>query len=76
MRKTRKANPNSVDISGTSYYGHVDSVQPQPWLRAILSHVSAEKPVVTFESTSRCSPRSNEFDGYDDGPPGADADAR
>ncbi len=58
---------NSVDISGTSYYGHVDSVQ-LAWLARDLSHVSAETPVVTFEHIPLLS-AMNEFDGYDDGPP-------
>lgn len=58
---------NSVDISGTSYYGHVDSVQ-LAWLARDLSHVSAEMPVVTFNHIPLLS-AMNEFDGYDDGPP-------
>jgi 3',5'-cyclic AMP phosphodiesterase CpdA len=58
---------NSVDISGTSYYGHVDSVQ-LAWLARDLAHVSAETPVVTFEHIPLLS-AMNEFDGYDDGPP-------
>jgi N-acetylated-alpha-linked acidic dipeptidase len=58
--------PNSVDISGTSYYGHVDSVQ-LAWLARDLAHVSPNTPVVTFEHIPMLS-AMNEFDGYDDGP--------
>ena len=58
---------NSVDISGTSYYGHVDSLQ-LAWLVHDLAHVSAETPVVTFNHIPLLS-ALNEFDGYDDGPP-------
>ncbi len=58
---------NSVDISGTSYYGHVDSVQ-LAWLARDLSHVPPETPVVTFNHIPLLS-AMNEFDGYDDGPP-------
>lgn len=58
---------NSVDISGTSYYGHVDSVQ-LAWLARDLSHVAPETPVVTFNHIPLLS-AMNEFDGYDDGPP-------
>jgi Icc protein len=58
---------NSVDISGTSYYGHVDSLQ-LAWLARDLSHVSPETPVVTFNHIPLVS-AMNEFDGYDDGPP-------
>jgi hypothetical protein len=58
---------NSVDISGTSYYGHVDSVQ-LAWLAHDLSHLPAGMPVVTFNHIPLLS-AMNEFDGYDDGPP-------
>ncbi len=58
---------NSVDISGTSYYGHVDSVQ-LAWLAHDLSQVSVETQVVTFNHIPFLS-AMNEFDGYDDGPP-------
>ncbi|HXD23758.1 MAG TPA: metallophosphoesterase, partial [Gemmatimonadaceae bacterium] len=58
---------NSVDISGTSYYGHVDSVQ-LAWLGRDLSQVPPEMPVVTFNHIPLLS-AMNEFDGVDDGPP-------
>jgi hypothetical protein len=58
---------NSVDISGTSYYGHVDSVQ-LAWLKRDLSHVPAGMPVVTFNHIPLIS-ATNTFRGYDDGPP-------
>ncbi len=58
---------NSVDISGTSYYGHVDSVQ-LAWLEHDLAHVPKDMPVVTFNHIPLVS-ASNGFAGYDDGPP-------
>jgi len=58
---------NSVDISGTSYYGHVDSVQ-LAWLARDLSHVPETMPVVTFNHIPLVS-AFNGFAGYDDGPP-------
>jgi 3',5'-cyclic AMP phosphodiesterase CpdA len=58
---------NSVDISGTSYYGHVDSVQ-LAWLARDLSHVPATMPVVTFNHIPLISSHEG-FGGYDDGPP-------
>lgn len=58
---------NSVDINGTSYYGHVDSVQ-LAWLGRDLSQVPSEMPVVTFNHIPLLS-AMNEFDGVDDGPP-------
>ncbi len=58
---------NSVDVSGTSYYGHVDSVQ-LAWLARDLKTVALETPVVTFEHIPMLS-AMNEFDGYDDDPP-------
>ena len=38
---------DSVDIADLWYYGHVDDVQ-LAWLKADLSHVPADTPVVTF----------------------------
>ena len=58
---------NSVDISGTSYYGHVDSVQ-LAWLERDLSHVPAGVPIVTFNHIPMVS-STNSFRGYEDGPP-------
>lgn len=58
---------NSVDISGTSYYGHVDSVQ-LAWLQRDLSRVPETMPVVTFNHIPLVS-ALNSFAGYDDGPP-------
>ncbi len=58
---------NSVDISGTSYYGHVDSVQ-LAWLARDLSHVPVTMPVVTFNHIPLVSAAEG-FGGYDDGPP-------
>ncbi len=58
---------NSVDISGPSYYGHVDSLQ-LAWLARDLSHVPVQTPVVTFNHI----PLVSAFDalgGYTDGPP-------
>jgi len=58
---------NSVDISGPSYYGHVDSLQ-LAWLARDLSNVPAQMPVVTFNHI----PLVSAFDGlagYTDGPP-------
>jgi hypothetical protein len=57
---------NSVDISGTSYYGHVDSFKNLQL--AWLARDSAETPVVTFEHIPLLS-AMNEFDGYTDGSP-------
>ena len=56
-----------MDISGPSYYGHVDSLQ-LAWLARDLSHVPAQMPVVTFNHI----PLVSAFDalgGYTDGPP-------
>jgi hypothetical protein len=58
---------NSVDISGTSYYGHVDSLQLE-WLKRDLSFVPADMPVVTFNHIPLVS-AMEDFRGYDDGPP-------
>jgi len=38
---------DSVDIADLWYYGHIDDVQ-LAWLKADLSHLPAETPVVTF----------------------------
>lgn len=58
---------NSVDISGTSYYGHVDSLQ-LAWLARDLSHVPAQMPVVTFNHIPLVS-AVHDLDGFTDGPP-------
>ena len=58
---------NSVDISTTWYYGHVDSVQ-LAWLARDLSHVPATMPVVTFNHIPLIS-AFDPFTGYNDGPP-------
>ncbi len=58
---------NSVDISGTSYYGHVDSVQ-LAWLARDLSHVPPQMPVVTFNHIPLVS-AVHDLGGYTDGPP-------
>jgi hypothetical protein len=58
---------DSVDIADLWYYGHVDDVQ-LAWLKAGLSHVPAETPVVTFNHI----PFATAIDGVggyeDDGP--------
>jgi hypothetical protein len=38
---------DSVDVADLWYYGHVDDAQ-LAWLKADLSHVSADTPVITF----------------------------
>jgi hypothetical protein len=58
---------NSVDISGTSYYGHVDSLQ-LAWLARDLSHVPPQMPVVTFNHIPLVS-ALDALGGYTDGPP-------
>ena len=58
---------NSVDISGTSYYGQVDSVQ-LAWLEHDLSHIPKTMPVVTFNHIPLVSSFVG-FGGYTDGPP-------
>ena len=58
---------DSVDIADLWYYGHVDDVQ-LAWLKADLSHVPADTPVVTFNHI----PFATAIDGVggyqDDGP--------
>jgi hypothetical protein len=58
---------DSVDIADLWYYGHVDDVQ-LTWLKADLSHVPSETPVVTFNHI----PFATAIDGVggyqDDGP--------
>ena len=58
---------DSVDIADLWYYGHVDDVQ-LAWLKADLSHVPADTPVVTFNHI----PFATAVDGVvgyqDDGP--------
>ena len=58
---------NSVDISGPSYYGHVDSLQ-LAWLARDLSQVPAQMPVVTFNHIPLVS-ALDALGGYTDGPP-------
>ena len=58
---------NSVDISGTSYYGHVDSLQ-LAWLERDLSHIPENMPVVTFNHIPLIS-SVDVFGGFSDGPP-------
>ncbi len=58
---------DSVDVADLWYYGHVDDVQ-LAWLKADLSHVPADTPVVTFNHI----PFATAIDGVggyqDDGP--------
>jgi 3',5'-cyclic AMP phosphodiesterase CpdA len=58
---------NSVDISGTSYYGHVDSLQ-LAWLARDLAHVSPDMPVVTFNHIPLVSAYTG-LEGITDQPP-------
>ena len=58
---------NSVDISGTSYYGHVDSLQ-LAWLARDLAHVPADMPVVTFNHIPLVSAYTA-LEGITDAPP-------
>lgn len=58
---------NSVDISGTSYYGHVDSVQ-LAWLARDLEHVPPRMPVVTFNHIPLVSAYTG-LEGITDAPP-------
>jgi hypothetical protein len=58
---------NSVDIDGTSYYGHVDSLQ-LAWLERDLAHVPAHVPVVTFNHIPLVS-AFTAMEGITDAPP-------
>ncbi|MEP6779404.1 MAG: metallophosphoesterase [Gemmatimonadaceae bacterium] len=58
---------NTVDIDGTSYYGHVDSVQ-LAWLARDLEHVPATMPIVTFDHIPFVSSYF-QLTGYEPGPP-------
>lgn len=58
---------NSVDISGTSYYGHVDSVQ-LAWLARDLGQLPPNTPVVTFNHIPLVSALEG-FGGYTDSLP-------